>query len=496
VLDDFRLLNRVRPAESGAFDSRRPPGPSAPRCAGRGVCFLGLALAVVATSACASYSPSPLDLEAHREAWHGRTLENGIFEDHRGWLEGEAPTVFDVDDGLALEEGRLVALAYQPGLRLARLRLGKAAASSEYAGAWVDPGLSLSAQRITDSVPDPWVLDAGLVFTIPLGDRLEAQQGVADARTRSARSALRDEEWTVWCDVRRGWIDWSSAQLRAEETASILLTVDSLVGSAERLAEAGELARTEASLFAIERAQLRSRLTRLRADAQGEHEELRALLGLAPGAPVELTPSLALAPDPDQVAGLDELIALRNPRLAQLREEYQVAEESLRLEIAEQVPDLSLGPLYESDAGQPRIGLGGGIPIPVFHANLRAINEAAVSRELARASFEVEYESLVSRARVARLRSVAIGEQRQHMRGSLVPLVTRQLEDALQLMELGEGSSLVLLESLTRAYQARLELIETRATEALARAEVERLVGPPRSDLPEEATSPFPAQNL
>jgi hypothetical protein len=49
----------------------------------------------------------------------------------------------------------------------------------------------------------------------------------------------------------------------------------------------------------------------------------------------------------------------------------------------------------------------------------------------------------------------------------------------------------VLLESLARSVSARLDLIDTRAAEALARAEAAWLVGPastPRTDLAEEAT--------
>lgn len=450
---------------------------------------LGLALAALAAGGCASYSPSPLDLAAHREAWHGRDLVGANFDDRRGWLESASPTVFDPGDGLALEEAQLVALAYHPSLRLARLRLGRAAASAEFAGAWADPELSLSALRIAESVPQRWVLEAGLGFAIPLGDRLEAEEDVAEARTRAARQALRGAEWDVWCDVRRGWIDWSTAQLRAEETARLVRAMDSLVESTAKLARAGELPRTEASLFDIEQAQQRSRLTRLGAEAEVAQEELRALLGLAPEAPVAFLPSLALPGELPEAAPLGELIARRNPHLAHLREEYEVAEETLRHEIARQVPDLSLGPLFESDAGQSRFGLVGGIPIPLFSANRRAITEAGVERELARASFEIEYQSLVARASAARLRADALGKQREELESSLVPLVTRQLEDVLQLMQLGESSSLVLLESLTRAHQTQLELIETRAAEARARAELERLIGPPSIDSPSATDS-------
>ena len=134
----------------------------------------------------------------------------------------------------------------------------------------------------------------------------------------------------------------------------------------------------------------------------------------------------------------------------------------------------------------------GGIPLPFLNANRKAIAEARVEREIARATFEVEYESLIGRWAAATVRAEALTRQRADLEQVLVPLVDRQLEDALQLMSLGEGTSLVLLESVTRGYQAKLELIETRSTESLARAEIEFLIGPPIVERSTDASEETP----
>ena len=138
-----------------------------------------------------------------------------------------------------------------------------------------------------------------------------------------------------------------------------------------------------------------------------------------------------------------------------------------------QVPDLTLGPAFESDAGQPRIGLVGGLPLPVLFANRRAIVEARFDRWAAAA---------------ARARSLE-GE-RTELEELLVPLVERQLEDALRLARLGEASGLVLLESLERVHEVRMELIRTRTDEALVQAELEHLVGPPLPEPETQGTQP------
>ncbi|MCP3918097.1 MAG: TolC family protein [bacterium] len=441
-----------------------------------------LGFACVAAVGCQSYEAQPLDPALHRAAWHGRTLEQ--FIERLEPLHAAAPTDFDPHDGLTLNEGQLVALVFQPRLRLERLRAERALASSDHAGLWVDPELSLEGLRITESVPDRWVVAAGLSFTIPLSGRLGTERDLADAELRTARSHVLESEWSVRHDVRLAWARWSAAQLRVEETERFILAMDGLVVSSMRLAEAGEVAPTEAALFRVEQAQRQSQLLRLRGELEAAEQALRAELGLAPEAPVTLVPALDVAVSAP-VRGADDL-AERNPSLARLRLEYEVAEQNLELEVARQYPDLTLGPAYEDDAGQSRIGLLSALPLPLFNANRRAIAEARVDRELARAAFETAYEMLVGRWAAASAQARGLASQQEQMESVLVDLVDGQLADAMQLRELGEGTSLVLLESLKRAYETKLEFIETRLARARARAEVDYLVGPPVPEQTEE----------
>ena len=62
-------------------------------------------------------------------------------------------------------------------------------------------------------------------------------------------------------------------------------------------------------------------------------------------------------------------------------------------------------------------------------------------------------------------------------------MIDRQLQDATRLVELGEGGGLVLLDSLVRACDARLDLIEIRRGIASAAAETRYLLGPSTPDI-------------
>jgi len=71
-----------------------------------------------------------------------------------------------------------------------------------------------------------------------------------------------------------------------------------------------------------------------------------------------------------------------------------------------------------------------------------------------------------------------LGEERALMVEQVAPLIDRQLEDARRLLGLGEGGGLVLLESLVRAHDTKMRLIDVWHDEARAHATISYLAGP------------------
>lgn len=428
---------------------------------------------------CTSYAPKPLDLGSHEDEWRARTPEDESVRSFAQSLASGSPSdgePFDPSDGLSLSEGELVALVYNPDLRLARLRAGVATASAEHAGLWDDPEFAIDVLRVTESVSNPWVITPGLAITIPISGRLAVEKQRADAAARAELDRVAEAEWRTRYEVRIAWSDWSAAMLRLREQELLIASIGSLVGSTTRLADAGEMIRTEATLFAIEQSQREYELRRLRGVAGESEQRLRSLLGLSPSAPVTFIAEL----DVSQSIDVNERDGweFRHPTLVRLRQQYEVAEQTLRREIRKQYPDLTIGPLYETDQGQSRVGFLGAIPIPVLNANKQGIAEAEVERELARAEFETEYERMVGAIAAAEARAASLGAERDQIVTQMAPLVDRQLRDARRLLELGEGGGLVLLESLVRANDTKLHLIDVRLDEARSLAELAYLAGP------------------
>ena len=438
---------------------------------------IAITLSVAALTDCQVYQPSPLDPSGHAEKWRQRGPADEKVRDFARRIETAAPRAakFNPRDGLTLAEGEVVGLVYNPDLRVARLKAGVAEATAEHAGRWDDPKLAFDVLKVAESVPHPWIVGSALSLTIPISGRLAVEKSRAGAALHSELARVAEEEWKTLRDLREAWLSWSADRLRLEETERIVRSLDSVVETTGKLAEAGELPRTESALFTIEQESRKADIARLRGRVNEGEQEIRSLMGISPGAPASLIPTLSAAGDKDGGNLPDN-----NPTLIRLRSDYEVAELTLLREIRKQVPDLELGPNFEDDQGQSKIGVIGAIPIPIFNSNKGGIAATRAEREVARAAYETELERARGRLAAMRARLDGARSRRQSIDSNVVPLVDRQIDDARQLLEIGEGGSLVLLESLVRAHEAKLDLIEARVEESATQNEIRHLLGPDR----------------
>lgn len=445
------------------------------------------ALSVTAVhTGCQSYEPSPLDPASHRRAWHKRTpVDQSVsaFAQRLNEATPHTPVDYDPTDGISLAEGELIALVYNPDLRMARSEAGVASARVEHAGLWDDPQLSVNLLRLTESVSDPWFVGVGLGITLPISGRLDAEKDRANAVYSTQLLAVVEAEWKIRHEVRLAWLKWSAAKVTLEQQTQLIDTIGTLVDATKKLADAGELPTTEVGFFAIERMQRRYELRRLQGKVEVAEQRLRALMGLSPKAPLHLNPQV-IAVDADG-GNLEKSSIDGNPTLARLNQKYEVAEQALLLEVRKQYPDLTIGPAVENEEGQSRIGLAGGIPLPILNANKQGIAEAKAERELARAAYETEYERLMGTLAQTQARARALAEERKLVADEMAPLVDTQVTRARKLLDLGEGSGMVLLNSLVRAHETKLHLIEVRLDEARAHAELKYLSGPDEESSPD-----------
>jgi len=431
----------------------------------------------MAAGGCQTYEPQPLDLRGHAERWR-RGAEDlsgtAAFVEQLG-ADGEAGA-FDASDGLTLGEAQRVALALNAELRAARMRAKVPLAGSRHAGRWDDPELGFDVLRIVESVDKPWIGGVGLSITIPLSGRLAAEREKAWAEYSAAWRRIAIAEAETAAAVEQAWIGWSAAQRRAALLDEHASRLSELRDATDRLRAAGELATTDARLIAIEHETILTERDETSTDAARLRLALLEYLGLTPDAPIALHASIEAAEV--SIDGAIDAVLLKHPRIELAKAEYEVAEQTLRREIRKQYPDLTIGPAYENEEGQSRIGLSGAIPVPLINRNRRGIAEAAAERDAKRVEAEQAYEQLAARYAAARVEHDAAAGRYARLTERVAPMIDGQLEDVRRLIDLGEVDVLRLTDAFEKAVQTRMKLLDAARDRALAAAQLRHLIEP------------------
>jgi outer membrane protein TolC len=450
------------------------PGPGLPRP------LRSSLLCTALLAGCESYDPAPVDLQAHLAEFAARLPDGASVQ---AFLAELAPryapaAAFDPNDGIDAGEGRLLALLFQPELRLARQRAGIAAASAATAGTLPDPELGFDVAKILESVAHPWIVAGSIGFTLPLTGRLGLEQQLAAAGQRGALVEVRLAEAEALLAVDRAFADWSATCLEEQLLAKLVEDLRGMEVLGEKLRAAGEIRAVDARPLALERLQKEAALQQLRSARSAAELRLRRQLGLHPAAPVRFVPAL----DPKlRVAAAEERRqqALANgPRLARREAEHERAERDLELAVSKQWPDMILAPGREEEDAQPRATLGFRIPLPLWNGNRREIAEARARRRLAAEELRVAAELVLQDLAVAELSLEASRARRQALEAGLVPMVDQQFADCVRLAELGNLDTLLLLDGLLRAHAAKVEVVQARLTEAYAIAQLDSFCWP------------------
>lgn len=438
---------------------------------------------------CTTYSPQPIDIAAHAREFAARMPTAAAIHEFARQLGTRDPTAqsFDVRDGLSLEEARYVALFFNPTLRALRLRAGIARVSADEAGRWQDPELSADFAKILETVDHPWVIAGSLGFTVPLTGRLGLEKDLAASRHTQALWEARAAETRVLADLDLAWTKWSATELRLAQLRELLRRLEDLETIAKRLAAAHEITQIAARTFTLERTVRRGELIRLESAVATDVIDLMRLLGLPAETPIQLQPrtqiSLRVALEQQRQQLLD------GPRIALKRHDYEVAERQLALAIRKQWPDLTLFPGWQEEDGQPRAALGFSLPIPLWNRNAREIAEATAAREAVGEELRGEVERVTQDYAKAQTRLTSASARRALLATDLIPLAQQHVTEARQLANLGQLDTLLILDALTRAYDAQSAMLDSALEEAEASTEINSFYWPALTPGPSKETN-------
>ena len=348
---------------------------------------------------CVRYRPAPLDPPGLAAGYRARQLSDGALRQFMTSAAIEVPE----DSEWHPRHLSLVALYFHPELDFARASWHEAAAAEITAGA--RPPLSADgtvnrAARPDEGKTTSWSVSLGTAMTLETGGKRGARLARARAGTLAARLRLETTAWQVAEDAARAAMAAVSADgdlKSAEVEQSTLDRVLALLRAryAQGAASLTEVARAEGDLQAATVSVL---------SAERERTAARAEVARAVGLPVAEVDSLSIGfetashcaiLDSVAVPALERRALLTRADVGTELAAYAEAEGELRIAVAEQYPDLSLGPGIGWEQGIGRWSLGLGLSKIVLNRNRGPIAEAEARREGAAVRFaEVQQNAL------------------------------------------------------------------------------------------------------
>lgn len=349
-----------------------------------------LLLAATLLTACTTYEERPVDPADSAAQLDARTLDD---QGLRNFIDENA-----IQSGhewplprWRLDELTLAAIYFHPDLEVARAQLAVASAAIATAEQRPNPGASVSPGYNTDTdIPTPWIVVANLDLRFETAGKRRYRSAQAMHLAEVSRLNIASVAWQVRDRVRRSLLELYAAQQTQVLLRSRIAYELENIRLLELQYQLGAI-----SSFELAQARLladRSRLDLL--DAERQNVEARVRMAAAIGVPVRAIDDVELSFDDfDELPGdipdagaRREALSNRADVLGALAE-YAASQAALQLQIANQYPDVNLGPGYEYDQGDDKWSVGFSLTLPVFNHNQGAVAQALARREEAAARF-------------------------------------------------------------------------------------------------------------
>jgi cobalt-zinc-cadmium efflux system outer membrane protein len=446
-------------------------------------------------SGCATYQPRPLAPAALTQSFEARTLRSPdlqryIASQTGGSFDGGQRTTWDV------ESLTLAAFYFSPELDAARAKSATSEAAIQTAAQRPNPTLQIPFQYTANAKPGESAYTLGLGLDIPI--ETDGKRGYRTERARRLSAAARLEignvAWQVRSRLRTQLINLHLARKRSDILEKQAQVQQQIVQMLEKRVDVGAAAMPEVR-------QARAMLDRSRLDLAGAAQQAAdaragaaAVIGLPPSAlalaDIRLDSFEEILPElPDDTARSQAVLNRADVRAALAS--YEASQSALQLEIANQYPDIHIGPGYTYDAGAHKFAMSlSGIQLPMFNRNEGPIAEAEARRAEAAAQVNaVQARASGDAARAAQNHKSALARQR--LAQGLLETQKRQLAALRKVFQAGETDRLSLAIGERDLLAGTLALSDTMGQLARSAGELEDAMQRP---LAAAALSPNPRE--
>ena len=423
--------------------------------------FLLSTAALLSGCATQQYQARPLDPAELAKSYETRTLDSAQLHQFILTSLGQDVTPWPPKSW----SGQMLTLAafyYSPDLDAARAKWGTAKAGIVTAAQRPNPTLQLPFQHTTGSSgSSPWTFGLGLDIPIETAGKRGYRVAQAQQLSDAARFSIGNVAWQVRSRLRAQLLNLYTAIRKTSILEQQIEAQSQIVKMLEQRLSVGEASATDVNQQRISLIQSRTDL----ANAQKQMGDARAQVASAIGVPVSAVDGIHISfaefariyPEIPARDAQRQALLNRADLLGALAQ-YQASQEALQLAIANQYPDVHLGPGYLWDQGATKIAFAvTGIALPILNQNQGPIAEAKARRAEAEAnviSLQAQAINQTDQALVAYHAAL----QGLNQSEALLSAQTQQLSAEQNLYRAGETDRL----TLTLAHQALFTVLLAR----------------------------------
>jgi CRISPR system Cascade subunit CasA len=365
-----------------------------------------------------------------------------------------------------------VAIAQNPQIVEARAKYVAALAAVKAAKAPQGPSLTLTAEYASET--PHWGYTGAADVPLDYGARRSTRIDTARLQALQAWYDLGEAIWSVRTDLEKARGDLLAA---TQEIALARQDADLRRRRFERM-ERRVAAGLDARSVAIQAQTDLVNAERRLAAAQGRLDAAQTALAKALGVSPTAVKGLGFAP-PTEAPLLTDLPTWRRDAALSRRDvlravaDYDIAEDALRLQVAQQYPALSIGPAYQYDHGISKYPVSVGLALPPWDLNKGQIAQAEKARAAAGRTLELTQANALSAVDAAAAAYAVARGDAERTRTRDVPLADRTAANTLRSAQAGETDRTDELNARAAALDARLAMNDAQHTLAGATADLE-----------------------
>jgi outer membrane protein TolC len=336
--------------------------------------------------------------------------------------------------------------------------------------------------RLEDSTSSSTQPFVGIAFNIPLGPRLRRNDELNELNALAAYNEQVLSHRELYFNLREAYVSFSLAQKALRLQKNIEATLQTTERATKKLFDLGSTSKLSLTEVKLLQGELKLDTFDQISQSKQSLAELSSLLVMDEAILEQLDlERLELPKENTKLNILKESFILNNPDLARAEMQFHLADAKLRLDLAKQYPDLSVGFDAEQEVGERKrtYAIPFSVELPIFDRNQQSIALSESEREEMLLNYKDILNSKITELTKSYQQQSLAQRKLKIIREALLPLSKSNLEDAKRALELGTINALRYMDMIKDHQELQLQEVQLEIDAWKKTIQIERISGVP-----------------